>query len=231
MRLRSIALLGLAFAAFCAAAQPTAYYPDRDWRHQTPADAGIDAAKLKDAIDFAVAAESHYPRDAVLTHYQTFGREPFGYAIGPIKDRGDPTGLVVHHGYIVAEWGEPTRVDMTHSVTKSLLSSVIGVALRPRHDREPRRSGARLRGPDRAVHPLRGGDKSDRLGAQRLRSASSTRRTTHDHLGPHAAPDERLGRHAVGQAGLGRPPRAARGMAHAQAQPARHRRTSTTTRA
>jgi CubicO group peptidase (beta-lactamase class C family) len=64
----------------------------------------------------------------MVNHYQTFGREPLGYAIGPIKERGDLTGVVVHKGYIVAEWGEPMRVDMTHSVTKSLLSSIVGVA-------------------------------------------------------------------------------------------------------
>ncbi len=29
---------------------------------------------------------------------------------------------------MVAEWGEPQRVDMTHSVTKSFLSSVVGLA-------------------------------------------------------------------------------------------------------
>src|SRR5258708_5574202 len=28
-----------------------------------------------------------------------------------------------------AEWGEPLRVDMTHSVTKSFLSTVIGLAV------------------------------------------------------------------------------------------------------
>ena len=36
--------------------------------------------------------------------------------------------MIVHKGAIVAEWGEPLRVDMTHSVTKSLLSSVVGLA-------------------------------------------------------------------------------------------------------
>lgn len=111
-----------------AQAPRDAYYPDRDWQHKAPADVGVDADKLKEAVDFAIASESKNPRDLVLNHYQTFGREPFGYAIGPIKDRGDTTGVVVHRGYIVAEWGEPTRVDMTHSVTKSMLSSVIGVA-------------------------------------------------------------------------------------------------------
>jgi CubicO group peptidase (beta-lactamase class C family) len=107
---------------------PAAYYPDADWQRRTPAETGMDAARLKDAVDFAIAAESRNPRDLVLNHYQNFGREPLGDAIGPIKDRGDMTGIVVHKGYIVAEWGEPQRVDMTHSVVKSILSSVVGLA-------------------------------------------------------------------------------------------------------
>ena len=184
MRLRLTALLGLAFVALCAAAQPAAYYPERDWQHKAPADAGIDAAKLQDAIDFAIKGESHYPRDLVLTHYQTFGREPFGYAIGPLQERGEPTGVIVHHGYIVAEWGEPARVDMTHSVTKSFLSSVIGVA----YDRgmirsldDPVRDYV---GPIVPWHPA-GGDKSDRVGASdeiRLFDTPHNRLITWDHM-------------------------------------------------
>ena len=130
MRRHFFSVLALLFVALCAAAQtrPVPYYPDAAWQRRTPAEAGIDAPRLKDAIDFAIAAESRNPRDLTLNHYQTFGREPHGQAIGPIKDRGDPTGVIVHKGYIVAEWGEPSRVDMTHSVTKSLLSSIVGVA-------------------------------------------------------------------------------------------------------
>jgi CubicO group peptidase (beta-lactamase class C family) len=130
MRRHCLSVLGLLFVAFCATAQPrpAPYYPDAAWQRRGPAEAGIDAQRLKDAIDFAIAAESRNPRDLTLNHYQTFGREPHGQAIGPIKDRGDPTGVIVHKGYIVAEWGEPSRVDMTHSVTKSLLSSIVGVA-------------------------------------------------------------------------------------------------------
>ena len=124
---RSFSFLALLLASLCALAQAP-YYPDAAWQRKTPAEAGINAQRLKDAIDYAVANETRNPRDLTLNHYQTFGREPFGYAIGPIKDRGDPTGVVVHRGYLVAEWGEPLRVDMTHSVTKSLLSSVVGVA-------------------------------------------------------------------------------------------------------
>jgi CubicO group peptidase (beta-lactamase class C family) len=85
-------------------------------------------ARLKDAIDFAIASESKLPRDLSVAHYMTFGREPFGVAVGPFRERGAPTGVILRHGYIVAEWGEPAHVDMTFSVTKSFLSSVVGVA-------------------------------------------------------------------------------------------------------
>lgn len=61
----------------------------------------------------------------------TFGaREPFDTAIGPVKPRGALNGLIVRRGYIVAEWGETDRVDMTFSVTKSFLSTVVGQACR-----------------------------------------------------------------------------------------------------
>ena len=124
-------LLALSPSWVCAQAgkdNSAVYYPDAAWQHKTPAEAGISTALLKDAIDFAVANETKAPRDLKLNHYQTFGREPFGYAIGPIKERGDPTGVIIYNGYLVAEWGEPLRVDMTHSVTKSFLSSVVGLA-------------------------------------------------------------------------------------------------------
>src|SRR5262249_7034294 len=104
------------------------HFPGPVWPYKLPAEAGMNPQLLKEAIDFAVANEVKNPRDLKLDHYQTFGREPFGDAIGPIKDRGDPTGVIVRNGYIVAQWGEPLRVDMTHSVTKSFLSSAVGLA-------------------------------------------------------------------------------------------------------
>jgi CubicO group peptidase (beta-lactamase class C family) len=152
----------VAVVPFWAFAQPV-YYPDATWQRKTPAEAGIDAGLLKDAVDFAIANESKNPRDLKLNHYQTFGREPFGYAIGPIKDRGPETGVVVHKGYIVAEWGEPLRVDMAHSITKSMLSSVVGVAvdrgmIRSIHD--PVREYVP---PIQVYNPIPAGNKSDAL--------------------------------------------------------------------
>jgi CubicO group peptidase (beta-lactamase class C family) len=55
-------------------------------------------------------------------------REPHNETIGPVAPRGDMTGLIIRHGYIVAEWGEPFRVDMTFSVSKSFLSTTVGLA-------------------------------------------------------------------------------------------------------
>jgi len=113
-----------------ATAQTTgaSYFPAADWERRTPAEARINEALLKQAVEAAIAGETKAPRDLVMNHYQTFGREPFGYAIGPIRERGEPTGLIIRRGYVVAEWGEPLRVDMTHSVTKSFLSTLVGIA-------------------------------------------------------------------------------------------------------
>ncbi|HET9264142.1 MAG TPA: serine hydrolase [Vicinamibacterales bacterium] len=106
------------------------YFPDRlAWEHRKPDQVGMDPARLLAAIDFAVASENPATRDLDVDLATTFGgREPFDTPIGPIKSRGALNGIVIRHGYIVAEWGETTRVDMTFSVTKSFLSAVVGVA-------------------------------------------------------------------------------------------------------
>jgi len=105
------------------------YYPTADnWERRTPAQAKLDDVKLKEAVDFAVQSESKAPRNLELAHYQTFGREPFGEAVGAFKERGDQAGILLRNGYIVAEWGDSQRVDMTFSVTKSFISTVVGLA-------------------------------------------------------------------------------------------------------
>jgi len=106
------------------------YFPARDsWQHQSASAHGFDSAKLNDAIRFARDHEANQPRSMELSQAMTFGREPFGDGVGPFADRGDPTGIIIHKGYIIAEWGDPNRVDMTHSVTKSFLSTTIGLAI------------------------------------------------------------------------------------------------------
>lgn len=103
--------------------------PGAAWERHTPEQAGFDAAKLRAAIDFAIASENPRPRDLALSIALERAAEPYDAIIGPTQPRGDPSGLVVRGGYLVAQWGDPDRVDMTFSVTKSFISTVTGLAL------------------------------------------------------------------------------------------------------
>lgn len=94
-----------------------------------PATAGFDAAKLAEACAWAGRHDSGVPEslDAYLAA-SAFKDGEWGETLGPTKDRGPCSGLVMKDGAIVAEWGEPQRIDMTFSVTKSMLAAVAGVA-------------------------------------------------------------------------------------------------------
>ena len=96
------------------------------WERRTAEQVGMDPAALAAAV--ASVTEWNQPRDLLEMHAATFGREPMGEAVGPFTVRGPATGLVIRHGYIVAEWGDPSKVDPTYSVTKSFLSSTVGLA-------------------------------------------------------------------------------------------------------
>jgi CubicO group peptidase (beta-lactamase class C family) len=106
------------------------YFPERfDWQRRTPQQAGFDQARLDEAIKFAIANENPLPKDLALAHAQTYAaNEPFDALLGPVKERGALNGLILHRGYIVADWGETSRVDMTFSVTKTFLTTVVGLA-------------------------------------------------------------------------------------------------------
>ncbi len=106
------------------------YFPPRgEWERRSPEAVGLKQAWLDSVIAFSNANESPDPRDQLEANRQSgFGREPLPEPLGPFKPRGDVTGLVVRHGYLVAEWGDPDRVDMTYSVTKSFLSTTAGLA-------------------------------------------------------------------------------------------------------
>ncbi len=132
----SVLVLALATSPAHATSQqrgravPAPYFPAAgdSWERRSAHDAGLDSSSVAAAVAFAIEKESTSPRDLEAAHYQTFGREPHGTGVGPFRVRGDPTGLIIRHGYIVAEWGDAARVDMTFSVSKSLLSSTVGVA-------------------------------------------------------------------------------------------------------
>lgn len=127
---RPLLLAPLWLVAALAAAQP-AYFPPRgDWQRAEPAAVGLDAAKLAEAVAYAQAHDNPAPRDQALALAQSFGKaEPyFGGQIGPTRERAAINGLVIRRGRVVAEWGDTRRVDMSHSITKTFLSTVVGLA-------------------------------------------------------------------------------------------------------
>ncbi|HJU64375.1 MAG TPA: serine hydrolase [Gemmatimonadaceae bacterium] len=107
------------------------YFPERGdaWQRRPPAALGLDSAKLDEAVRFAVASEITWSRDLHAQVAENTRNEPYPDILGPVKERGGPSGLVVRGGYIVAEWGDTHRVDMTFSVAKSYLSTMAGLAL------------------------------------------------------------------------------------------------------
>lgn len=110
-------------------AAPPTYYPDAGtWLAKKPEEVGMSTDKINEAIEFHKQRESKNPKNLEVSHYQSFGKEPFGEGIGPFAERGPATGMIIRNGYIIAQWGEPSRVDMTFSVTKSFLSTVVGLA-------------------------------------------------------------------------------------------------------
>jgi CubicO group peptidase (beta-lactamase class C family) len=131
---RAVALVVtlLAAAAIVTTTQrpARAYFPARgEWRKQDPAALGLDKARLDEAVAFAVAHETRADRDLAVSIVDQFRNEaPYNTLIGPTQPRGASNGVVIRRGYVAAEWGDTARADMTFSVTKTFLSTVVGVA-------------------------------------------------------------------------------------------------------
>ena len=105
------------------------YYPDTVWQTKKPADQKMNAQLLDSAVNFALNNDSKTNYNLKIANYQAYNNEP-GYRIaGPIKDRGKPAGIILRNGYIVAQWGDVKRVDMTYSTVKSYLSTIAGLAV------------------------------------------------------------------------------------------------------
>jgi CubicO group peptidase (beta-lactamase class C family) len=106
------------------------YFPERNnWEIRLPEAFGMQADKLQAAVDFAKQNEYSGERDLRLAIIKGFEHEPFHQLLGPVKKRGGPAGMILKNGYIIAQWGDTKRVDMTFSVTKSYLSTVAGLAV------------------------------------------------------------------------------------------------------
>lgn len=159
-----LAAQGPALAPATWTVPANAYFPDAGpgWQRRTPQAAGFNPTQLAAAVAFAIDQESTTPRDLELAHYQSFGREPLGDPVGVFATRGDAAGLIIKDGYIVAEWGDPERVDMTFSVSKSFLSSTVGLAVDHGLIQSVQDRAAGYVGPIVSLHPHQDGLSEDR---------------------------------------------------------------------
>lgn len=115
---------------YTKSSEEAAYFPERgQWEQKDASDFGISSTKLNKAVQFALDNEYSGSRDLRIAILKGFEREPFHEILGPTRKRGGPSGLIIKDGYIIAQWGQPERVDMTFSVTKSYLSTIAGLAV------------------------------------------------------------------------------------------------------
>ena len=117
-------------AAFEQRGVRSAYFPPPgDWPKQAPESVGLDKAKLDEAIAFAIAHENPDTKDLAVAIPNQFRSEaPYNTLIGPTQPRAGASGVIIRQGVVAAEWGDTARADMTFSVTKTFLSTVVGVA-------------------------------------------------------------------------------------------------------
>jgi CubicO group peptidase (beta-lactamase class C family) len=92
--------------------------------------AGFDSAALSDAVAFAEANDSPFPRD-LRAHLEAgyFEPPPDNAVLGPVSSRGPLNGLLMRQGRTVVRWGDTRQADMTFSVAKSYLALLAGLAL------------------------------------------------------------------------------------------------------
>jgi len=122
--------LSLSLAGARAPATKRYFPPAGPWEKRDPATVGLDRVKLDEAVAFAVANQNTNTKDLAADIVDTFKNEaPYNNLIGPTQPRTGANGVIIRGGYVVAEWGETDRADMAFSVTKTFLSTVVGLAV------------------------------------------------------------------------------------------------------
>lgn len=117
--------LSVAATAFVSARQAPYFPPAGTWTKKTPAELGMDPAKLAEAVAWAQTRQSN--REMDFSDQERI----FGTMLGSVPNiRAKTNGVVIYKGYAVAEFGDSTWADPTYSVAKSMLSTVAGIAIR-----------------------------------------------------------------------------------------------------
>ena len=106
-----------------AQSKHTPYFPAAGaWQHKSPAQVGMDDGKLRKAIEWARSHGSKW--DFAQDQVRVFGK-PLGAL--PAQ-RAATNGVILRHGYIVAEFGDTDTNDPVYSVAKSFLSTTASIA-------------------------------------------------------------------------------------------------------
>ena len=110
--------------------EPEVYFPGPGdaWIAKTPEQVGMS----RGGVDKAIATAKKYPADIPMDPAEMMrvriADEAHNELIGPTKERAEINGIVLRHGYLVAEFGDTRRVDMAFSITKSFLATIAGLA-------------------------------------------------------------------------------------------------------
>jgi CubicO group peptidase (beta-lactamase class C family) len=100
-----------------------------------PASAGVHPGRLADLVSFARDHAADPARGADLPARKSallrrvLGPDADCGIVGPLPQPGEPNGLVIRRGRVVAEFGDTTFVTEIASATKSFLSLVAGLAV------------------------------------------------------------------------------------------------------
>jgi hypothetical protein len=127
----SEAALLLAGGVQAVALAQDAYFPGpgEAWERREPAAVGMRPQAVAEAVAFAQAHEVDWLRDVRAQIEKDVAKEPYPAVLGETRERGGPAGVILRHGFIVAEWGDVQRADMSFSVAKSYLSTLAGIAV------------------------------------------------------------------------------------------------------
>ena len=101
------------------------------WRSTGSGQVRFNDNGITEAVDFALENETDWAAD--LSEQKAIARDeppPWNEVLGPLKPRGGPAGVIVNKGKLIAEWGNPERVDTTFSATKSYIALCAIVALK-----------------------------------------------------------------------------------------------------
>ena len=128
-KMRTIFFICLLSLFFVNSDAQQVYFPDTAWQVKKPEDLKMNKQLLDSAVSLALKSENKFDKDLRIANMKAYANEPGYKIIGPMKQRGGPAGLVIKNGYIVAQWGDVNRVDMTFSATKSYLSTIAGLAV------------------------------------------------------------------------------------------------------